>query len=334
MPRSVLVGRQDPIDKARQAQVNFFDPGLLVGGLCVGVIVGLTGMGGGALMTPMLIFLFKIDPLVAVASDLVTSLFMKPTAAVVHMRRGTVNYQLVLWLTVGSVPAAFGGVFALKALHLGDATNTVLSIILGIALLVAAGGLIYRAWRQLVIHQTAWGEGRPVQAATPQIVVRPLPMIILGVVAGLFVGLTSVGAGSIIVVVLLMMYPALKASQLVGTNLVQAVPLVAAAAAAHVINGDADFGIAISLLIGAIPGAVIGAQISSRAPGGIVRRALAILLVCSGIKMLGAPTTVVLVAAAVMIVLGNLAWIWVVRRSHRKARERRAELATEAELRR
>ncbi|MBO0811246.1 MAG: sulfite exporter TauE/SafE family protein [Microlunatus sp.] len=307
--------------------MDFFNPGMLLGGLCVGIIVGLTGMGGGALMTPMLVFLFKIDPLVAVASDQVTSLFMKPSAAVVHMRRGTVNYQLVLWLTVGAVPAAFGGVFALKALNLGQATNTVLSYALGVALLVAAGGLIYRAWRQLVINQMAFGEGRAVTTAKPEIEVRPAPMIVLGIVAGLFVGLTSVGAGSIIVVVLLMMFPALKASQLVGTNLVQAVPLVAAAAAAHVINGDANFGIAASLLIGAIPGAFIGAQISSRAPGGIVRRALAILLVCSGIKMLGAPTLFVLIAAGVMIVLGNLGWLWVVRRSHRIADQRRADLA-------
>ncbi|QGN35302.1 TSUP family transporter [Microlunatus sp. Gsoil 973] len=307
---------------------------MLLGGLCVGVIVGLTGMGGGALMTPMLVFLFKIDPLVAVASDLVTSLFMKPAGAIVHLRRGTVNLKLVLWLTVGSVPAAFGGVMALRALHLGETTNTVMSYALGIALLVAAAGLIYRAWRQLVINRSAWGEGRPVRTATPQIVVRPVPIVILGMVAGLFVGLTSVGSGSIIVVVLLMMFPALKASQLVGTDLVQAVPLVAAAAAAHVINGDADFGIAFSLLIGAVPGAVIGAQISSRAPGGIVRRALAILLVCSGIKMLGAPTLIVLVAAGVMLVLGNLAWFWVVRRANRKAEQRRVELGVDQNGRR
>ena len=306
--------------------MDFFNPAMLLGGLCVGVIVGLTGMGGGALMTPMLVFLFKIDPLVAVASDLVTSLFMKPSAAIVHMRRRTVNYRLVLWLSVGGVPAAFGGVFVLKALHLGDATNTVLSFIIGIALLIAAAGLIYRAWRQLVINQTAFGEGRPTNSETPEIVVRPAPMIILGALTGLLVGLTSVGAGSIIVVVLLMMYPTLKASQLVGTNLVQAVPLVAAAAAAHVINGDANFGIAASLLIGAIPGAFIGAQISTRAPGGIIRRALAILLVCSGIKLLGTPTLWVLIAAGVMVVLGNAGWFLVVRRSRRKAEEQKTSM--------
>lgn len=306
--------------------MDFFNPAMMLGGLSVGVIVGLTGMGGGALMTPMLVFLFKIDPLAAVASDLVTSLFMKPSAAVVHMRRGTVNYRLVLWLSVGAVPAAFGGVFALKALNLGDATDTVLSIIIGIALLIAAAGLIYRAWRQLVVNRTALGEGRPTKSEKPEIVVRPLPMILLGAIAGLLVGLTSVGAGSIIVVVLLMMYPTLKASQVVGTNLVQAVPLVAAAAAAHVINGDANFGIAASLLVGAIPGAFIGAQISTRAPGGIIRRALAILLVCSGIKLLGVPTLWVLIAAGVMVVLGNVGWFWVKRNSRRKAEENKASM--------
>jgi uncharacterized membrane protein YfcA len=311
--------------------VGGIDPGLLLGGLGVGVIVGLTGMGGGALMTPMLVFLFKIDPLVAIASDLVTSLFMKPAGAIVHLRRKTVNLKLVLWLSIGSVPAAFGGVFALRALNLGDATNDVLSYALGTALLVAAGGLIYRAWRQLVINETAFGEGRPVGGRAPEIVVRPVPIIILGVVAGLFVGLTSVGSGSIIVVVLLMMFPALKASQLVGTDLVQAVPLVAAAAAAHAINGDANFSIALSLLIGAIPGAFIGAQISSRAPGGIIRRALAILLVCSGIKMLGAPSIAVLIAAVGMIIVGNLAWVWVVRRTHRRAARRRSQLPSSEE---
>jgi uncharacterized membrane protein YfcA len=224
------------------------------------------------------------------------------------------------------VPAAFGGVFAFKALDLGEAANQVLEYALGIALLVAATGLIYRAWRQLVINQTAWGEGRVAKVEAPQIVIKPVPLVLLGVVAGLFVGLTSVGSGSIIVVALLMMFPALKASQLVGTDLVQAVPLVAAAAGAHVINGDADFGIAFSLLIGAVPGAWIGAQISSRAPGGIIRRALAILLVCSGIKMLGAPSVAVLITAAVLIVLGNIGWIWVVRRSRRKAEAKRAQL--------
>jgi hypothetical protein len=164
----------------------------------------------------------------------------------------------------------------------------------------------------------------------PNITVKPVPLVLLGVLGGVFVGMTSVGSGSIIVVALLMMYPALKASQLVGTDLVQAVPLVAAAAAAHVINGDANFAVAGSLLIGAIPGAIIGAQISSRAPGGIIRRALAILLVASGLKSLDAPTPVVIGAALAMLVLGNLVWITVRRRTRIRAEAKRSQLAEQA----
>lgn len=144
--------------------------------------------------------------------------------------------------------------------------------------------------------------------------VRPLPTVLLGAVAGLMVGLTSVGAGSIIIVILLLMYPALKASQVVGTDLVQAVPLVAAASLGHLLYGDFSLGLTVSLLIGAIPGAWFGAHVSSRAPGGIIRRALAILLLASGLKLLGAPLWLVIAAASAALVGGNLVWIWVRRR--------------------
>ncbi|MFC4632062.1 sulfite exporter TauE/SafE family protein, partial [Promicromonospora alba] len=143
---------------------------------------------------------------------------------------------------------------------------------------------------------------------------RPVPTVILGAVAGLLVGMTSVGAGSIVIVVLLLLYPALKASQLVGTDLVQAVPLVAAASLGHLLYGDFSLGLTTSLLIGAIPGAWFGAHVSARAPGGIIRRALAILLLASGLKLLGASLPVVLGAAAAALVLGNLLWFLVKRR--------------------
>ncbi len=141
------------------------------------------------------------------------------------------------------------------------------------------------------------GEG-PARETRPDVVIRPIPTVILGAVAGLLVGLTSVGAGSIVVVVLLLLYPRLKASSLVGTDLTQAIPLVAAAALGHILFGSFSLAIAFSLLVGAIPGAWIGAQISSRAPGGVIRRALAILLLASGLKLLGVPDTVVAVARA------------------------------------
>ncbi len=136
-----------------------------------------------------------------------------------------------------------------------------------------------------------------------------MPTVILGIVAGLMVGITSVGAGSIIIIALLLMYPALKASQLVGTDLVQAIPLVAAAAVGHLFFGDFNISVAGSLLIGAIPGAWAGAQVSSRAPGGVIRRILAVLLLASGLKLLGASNTWVLIAAGTALVAGNIAWI-------------------------
>jgi uncharacterized membrane protein YfcA len=287
---------------------------LVAGGLVVGTVVGLTGMGGGALMTPMLVFLFKIDTLTAISSDIVVSLFMKPAGAVVHLKRGTVNLKLVGWLCLGSVPAAFCGVFLIRALPHQDQLNTILRKILGVALLVAALGLVVRAVLQMLRKRSALGEGPAVVTRAPEVVVRRVPTVVLGAVAGLLVGMTSVGAGSVIIVILLLMHPALRASELVGTDLVQAVPLVGAAALSHLVYGDFSLGLAVSLLIGAIPGAFLGAQISSRAPGGIIRRALALLLLATGLKLLGLPTGWVLASALTAFVLGNIFWVFVRRR--------------------
>jgi uncharacterized membrane protein YfcA len=287
---------------------------LVAGGLLVGTVVGLTGMGGGALMTPMLVFLFKIDTLTAISSDIVVSLFMKPAGAAVHLKRRTVNLKLVLWLCLGSVPAAFCGVFLIRALPHQEELDAFLRKLLGLALLLAALGLVVRAVLQMLRLRTALGEGPTVVAKPPEVVVRRVPTVILGALAGLLVGMTSVGAGSVIIVILLLMHPALRASELVGTDLVQAVPLVGAAAASHLLYGDFSLGLAVSLLIGAIPGAFLGAQISSRAPGGIIRRALALLLLSTGLKLLGLPTGWVLASALTAFVLGNILWMFVRRR--------------------
>jgi uncharacterized membrane protein YfcA len=286
---------------------------LVVGGLLVGFVVGLTGMGGGALMTPMLVFVFRVDPLTAVSSDIVASLFMKPAGAFVHLRRRTVNLRLVLWLCLGSVPAAFSGALLIRALPFGDSLDDALKVILGVALLVAAAGLVVRSVLGMRQHRSAFGEG-PARPSSPDVVVRKVPTLLLGAVAGLLVGMTSVGSGSVVIVALLLLYPALKASQLVGTDLVQAVPLVAAASLGHLLYGDFSLALTTSLLIGAVPGAWFGAHVSSRAPGGLIRRALAILLLASGLKLLGAPLAVVVGAAVAALVGGNLLWIVVKRR--------------------
>ncbi len=280
---------------------------LVIGGLFVGIIVGLTGMGGGALMTPMLVFFFGVDPLTAISSDIVVSLFMKPVGAAVHLRHGTVNKQLVLWLCLGSVPLAFMGAWLISLVPDGVPVDVILKRALGIALLISTGGLLLRAVMQVWNNRLPLGEG-PAPMTRPDVVIRPIPTLLLGALAGLMVGLTSVGAGSIVVVVLLLLYPRLKASSLVGTDLAQAIPLVAAAALGHLLFGSFSLAIAASLLVGAMPGAFIGAQISSRAPGGVIRRALAILLLASSLKLLGVPDLYVSVAALAAVAFAFVGW--------------------------
>jgi uncharacterized protein len=288
------------------------DWGLALAGVIVGVVVGLTGMGGGALMTPILVLIFKIEPLAAVSSDLVASFFMKPVGALVHMRRGTVNLELVKWLCFGSVPAAFAGVFVLKALGGNELQNRV-KLALGYALMIAAAGLILKTYMTLRdrVRRRAAGLSVRTGGATPTIVVRPVPTLIIGAVGGLVVGMTSVGSGSLIIIALIALYPALQASNLVGTDLVQAVPLVAAAAAGHLLYGDFRLGVTASLLVGCIPGVYVGARLSSGAPGGIIRRALALVLLASGLKLVGVSTVALGWVLAGFAVVGSLAWMWV-----------------------
>jgi uncharacterized protein len=288
---------------------------LAIGGLLVGTIVGLTGMGGGALMTPMLVFFFKADPLTAISSDLVASVVMKPAGAFVHLRNNTVNLDLVKLLCVGSVPAAFAGAWFISMQPRGEDLDAILKVLLGLALLLASAGLVVRALFQMWRNRLPLGEGAT-RMTRPQVVIRPIPTIAIGAVAGFIVGITSVGSGSLIIVALLLIYPGLKASSLVGTDLTQAIPLVAAAALGHVLFGSFSAPITASLLIGAIPGAFIGAQISSRAPGGVIRRALAVLLLASGLRLLGLSTELVLLAAVLALVGGSVLWI-VIRRTVR-----------------
>ena len=261
------------------------DPILALAGLGVGIVVGLTGMGGGALMTPILVLVFGIPPVAAVSSDLAASAVMKPFGGLVHARRGTVLWPVVGWLCVGSVPSAFLGVLLLRLIGSDATVQRVIQVALAVALLLAAGGLVAKAYRS---RRDGGGDKEPAAVR-----VRPLPTALLGAAGGLVVGLTSVGSGSLIIVVLLMLYPALRANDLVGTDLVQAIPLVAAAALGHAFFGDLHLDIAAAVLIGSIPGVLIGARLSSRAPNAVVRAALVVVLVASALKLFGLSNLVV-----------------------------------------
>ncbi|MFY1636424.1 sulfite exporter TauE/SafE family protein [Solwaraspora sp. WMMB335] len=306
---------------------------LVLAGCGIGIVVGLTGMGGGALMTPMLVIFFGIPPLAAVSSDLVVSAVMKPVGGLVHIRRRTVHWSLVGWLCLGSVPCAFGGVLLLRALGDGESLQHGIKLALGVALLLAATGLVFRTYTRMAEHAArrrayvaaaAPGQAGPQAGSGSQagsdpgeapLRARALPTVLIGAAGGLIVGMTSVGSGSLIIIALLMLYPLLRPAYLVGTDLVQAVPLVIAAALGHLLFGDFRLDLTASLLLGAVPGAFIGAQFSSRAPGGLVRRALTLVLLASALKLLGVPDIPLLAALAVMVVAGPLGWM-AARRRH------------------
>jgi uncharacterized protein len=273
------------------------DLAMSVAGLIVGVVVGLTGMGGGALMTPVLVLFFNTPPSAAVSSDLVTSLFMKPVGGAIHWRRATVHKGIVRWLLTGAVPAAFAGVFILNSLGNGDVLQERIKLGLGAALLLAFIAMVTRVFRR---PSTGAEDGLD----TP---VKILPTLMIGVLGGIVVGMTSVGSGSMIIVALMWLYPRLSNRSLVGTDLVQAVPLVGAAALGHILFGDVQLSVTTSLLIGSLPGVFIGAQISSRTTAPWLRPVLAAVLLASALKLLNVPSMLTAaVAVAVAVILLSL----------------------------
>ncbi len=298
------------------------DPIVALAGLFVGFVVGLTGMGGGALMTPILVLLFKIEPLAAVSSDIVASMIMKPIGGSVHFRRGSVNKELVKWLVMGSIPSAFLGVVLLKTLGQGAALQGVVKTSLGVALLVVAAGLVIRP---LLTRSRKPGDSMvPIQ-------VKKVPTLLIGIAGGLIVGLTSVGSGSLMIILLLMLYPSFKLSELVGTDLVQAVPLVASAALGHVLFGDFKLALTASILVGAIPGVFIGAQLSSRAPDHVIRPALIIVLLASASKLLGASNQLAAIAVALTAVV--MVAVSLGLKARRKAGDQKSLLGANATVR-
>jgi len=250
-------------------------------------------MGGGALMTPILVLLFKIDVGTAVTSDLVAAIIMKPVGGAVHMARKTVKWSLVQWLCIGSIPGAIVGTLIIKTLKSGSGdVEDNLKIILGAVLILASATMVLKSWlqgRRTQREREITAAGGTIEASP--LTAKPLITTLVGFAGGAVVGMTSVGSGSLIIVMLLLLYPRLKGSDLVGTDLVQAIPLVAAAALAHVfILHDFKAAITTSILIGSVPGVYLGARLSSRAPDGVIRPALVFVLIASGLKLVGVPT--------------------------------------------
>jgi uncharacterized membrane protein YfcA len=290
---------------------------IVAAGFFVGVVVGLTGMGGGALMTPALIFLGVGDAATVVTADLTAAAVYKSGGAVIHSREGSPNFALAKWLVLGSVPMALLGPWLIHQVA-GDepeSLDMLLKECIGFALLLAAATYALR----LYINLRRIRGGQADADANPRI--RPVPTLLVGALGGLLVGITSVGSGSVIMIALLMLYPGLSAVKLVGTDLVQAVPLVLAAAISNILINGIDWSILIPLVIGSTPGTMIGSRIAPRVPQSIIRRGIVVVLTMSGIALLdkagwaplGAgedethPVFIALVGVA-MIVLVPLIW--------------------------
>lgn len=251
-----------------------------IAGFIVGVVVGITGMGGGALMTPALIFLGVGDAATVVTADLTAAAVYKSGGAAVHWREGSPNLRLAGWLMVGSVPMAFLGPHLAGWIAPDADLDSFLKLCIGFALLFAATTYALRLYLQLRLVTSGNAPGEK------EIVIRPVPTILVGGLGGLLVGITSVGSGSVIMIALLMLYPTLSAVKLVGTDLVQAVPLVLSAAISNILAHGLDWGITIPLIIGSVPGTILGAKIAPRVSASVIRRGIVIVLIVSGLALL------------------------------------------------
>jgi uncharacterized membrane protein YfcA len=278
------------------------NPYIVLGSAVVGLLVGLTGAGGGALMTPMLILLFGVKPSAAISSDLVAAVLMRPVGAAVHLRKGTVNLRLVGWMVIGSVPMAFVGAYLLHRLGGSSAQQKHVEVFLGAALLVGAAAMVFR----YILDRRS---GNPRIGTVHRITVRPVPTIVIGMIGGVIVGLTSVGSGSLMIVLLLFLYPMLSAGRLVGTDLTQAVPLTAAAALGALIFGTVQFGVTASLVVGSVPAVLIGSYLSSRAPDRYIRPIITFVIFASGLKYVGVGTTALGWILCVVALAGGTYWL-------------------------
>jgi uncharacterized membrane protein YfcA len=259
------------------AVLSSINPLYSLSGLAVGLLVGFTGVGGGSLMTPLLVLLFGIHPATAVGTDLLYAGITKISGSVVHNLNGAVDWRITRRLASGSAPAAALTLLALSRLGADSkSTGAVITTVLGFALILTAVTLIYRKWLL-----------KSVAATLDRLNERQIGWltVLLGVVLGVLVSISSVGAGAIGVTVLLMLYPKLPTVKIVGSDIAHAVPLTLIAGAGHWWIGSVDWQLLISLLVGSIPGIMIGSHFASRVPDRVLRPLLAGTLALVGGKL-------------------------------------------------
>jgi uncharacterized membrane protein YfcA len=276
------------------------DPLLILFGFGVGVLVGTTGMGGGSLMTPLLILIFGIKPVVAIGTDLAYAAVTKTVGGWRHLRKGTVDMGIALWLGVGSIPGALGGVVVLDRLHdaYGEEIDTWVLVAVAGALIVTGALVLARA---LFLPRVIERERTTVELRAR----HKLAASVLGLTVGFVLGVTSAGSGTLIAVGLIVLFR-LTPRRVVGTDVAHAAILLWVAGAAHFVSGNVDLALAGTILIGSVPGVWVGAGMATRLPERGLRPALGIVLIASALGLLnkaGAPVPVAAVLA-VPVALG------------------------------
>jgi uncharacterized protein len=255
--------------------------GAAVLGLAVGFLIGLTGMGGGAMMTPLLLWTGWAAPTVAVGTDLVWNALTKTVGAVVHYRHKNVNLRLVWKLATGSVPGALVGLYLLDLLKRSAGVQYVDHLIvrlLGGTLMLVAIGIVFKGYLR------EWLPGAAERSATDE-TLKGWHVPLLGFVVGVLVSFTSVGSGSLIVTTLLLMFPGERLNRLVGSDVFHGVLIVGVAALGHWHLGDVNLPLVSGMLLGSVPGVWLGSFIASRIPEGTLRPAVATLLFVTGVKL-------------------------------------------------
>jgi uncharacterized protein len=300
------------------------DPLVVLFGLGVGVLVGMTGIGGGSLMTPLLILVFGVKPVTAVGTDLAYAAVTKTVGGYKHWRQRTVDLSLSTWMALGSVPAAMGGVYVLDLLQdaYGKSFDDLLLTLLSGALLLCGTATLARSFLKR-FHER---ERETIEMETR----HKLAAIALGVFVGFVLGVTSAGSGALIAVGLILAFR-LVPTRVVGTDVFHAAILLWAASAAHIVSGNVDFALAGNILLGSVPGVWVGSHWSVRVPAAVLRTTLAVVLIGSGLALLVKAGAGIPVAALVPFPLAVVALLITVIVRDRRERASVATRRREAE---
>ncbi|MBP1510865.1 sulfite exporter TauE/SafE family protein [Acinetobacter nosocomialis] len=262
----------------------------ILAGMLVGFCVGITGVGGGSLMTPILIGLFRIEPHIAIGTDLLYAAISKFCGSMVHAKKLNIVWPIVLWLAVGSIPASFGTTWVLEH-YLSQSTHykAVLTMVLGFMLTLTGVSIIFRSRIEKFFSKFRNKENTQTENEQLAVQNKRTYIVIMGIILGVFVTLSSVGAGAFGIMALVIMFPNLPMIRIIGSDVVHAVLLTLVAGLGHMSAGNVDFMLLMWLLVGSIPAIIIGTLISSRMPERLIRKILGITLFALGVNFMFHP---------------------------------------------